>query len=206
MPILHENIDSYIYEAIVNTEKGPKYTWDENNKVYRYSNSNFPNKNHTKIFDPKLLGMSRGDVIHFGNDNYRNNNKLIYDGVKLQELWTEVDDYGSVPPTFLCGDGPGDFNIGDFEDIIENSTINWLSKEKLKEIEIVKNKDEVYGKVQIKGKKWIITIDNINMVSNSIDDKFNCVKQYINKLIDNYDDINKRHPIINEGENLAIYM
>jgi hypothetical protein len=159
MPFLHENDDTYIYEAIVNTDNGPKYTWDENNKVYKYSNSNFPNKNYTKTFDPKLLGMSRGDVIHFGSDSYRNNNKLIYDGIKLQELWTDVDDYGSVPPTFVCGDKPGDFDIGDFEDVIEHNTINWLSKEKLKEIEFLKKDDEVYGKVQIKGKVWKICID-----------------------------------------------
>ena len=159
MPILHENDDTYIYEAIVNTNKGPKYTWDENNKVYKYSNTNFPDKNYTKTFDPKSLGMSRGDVIHFGNDDYRNNNKLIYDGEKLQELWTDADDYGSVPPTFVCGDEPGDFDIGDFEDCIEHNTLNWLSQKKLKEIELYIKNNKVYGKVVIQGELWKICID-----------------------------------------------
>jgi hypothetical protein len=159
MPILHENNDKYIYDAIINTQDGPRYTWDENNKVYKYSNTKFPNKNYTKIFDPKTLDLSRGDVIHFGNDSYRNNDKLIFDGQKLIELWTDVDDYGSVPPTFVCGDEPGDFNIGDFEDVIEHNTINWLSKNKLKEIKILNNNDEVYGKLQIQGKVWKICID-----------------------------------------------
>ena len=36
----------------------------------------FPNKKYKKTFDPKSF-MVRGDVIHFGNDDYRNNNKLI---------------------------------------------------------------------------------------------------------------------------------
>ena len=33
----------------------------------------YPNKTYTKTFDPSF--MKQGDIIHFGNDNYRNNNK-----------------------------------------------------------------------------------------------------------------------------------
>lgn len=76
MPILHENDDKFIYDAIINEKDGPKYTWNETDKIYKYSNSKFPHKNYTKIFDPKTLGLSRGDVIHFGNDDYRNNDKI----------------------------------------------------------------------------------------------------------------------------------
>jgi len=159
MPILQENEDDYIYNAIINTQDGPKYTWDENDKVYKYSNTKFPNKNYKKTFDPKTLNLSRGDVVHFGSDSYRNNNKLIFNGEKLEDLWTDVDDYGSVPPTYVCGDNPGEFDIGNFEDIIDHNTINWLSKDKLKQIEIFKNKDdEIMGKVTIKGKLWYINI------------------------------------------------
>ena len=159
MPILLENDEEYIYDAIVNTQAGPKYTWDENDKIYKYSNTKFPDKNYKKTFDPKTLGLSRGDVIHFGNDDYRNNNKLIFDGEKLEHLWTDVDDYGSVPPTFVCGDEPDEFDIGNFEDIIDHNNINWLSKKKLKEIELFIKNDKVYGKVEIKAKLWYINID-----------------------------------------------
>lgn len=154
MPRIHQIDDEYIYNAIDNIT-GPMYKWDENNKVYKYTNTLFPNKNYKKIFDPKSF-MSRGDIVHFGNDNYRNNNKMIFDGEKLEHLYTEVDDYGSVPPTYVAGDGPGEFNIGDFEDIIDHNTINWLSKEKLKEIEIYQKDNIVYGQVTIREKKWII--------------------------------------------------
>lgn len=47
--------------------------------------------------------IKRGDVVHFGNDDYRNNNKLLYDGIKLISLYTAIDDYGSVPPQFKVG-------------------------------------------------------------------------------------------------------
>jgi hypothetical protein len=149
MPILHEEKDEYIYNAIHNGncklenskyfEDGPYYLWDNEMKLYKYLNSKFSNKVYTKLYDAKTL-YSRGDVIHFGNDSYRNNNKMIFDGEKLLDLWTEADDYGSVPPNFVCGDEEGDFNIGDFEDIIDHNSINWLSKQKLKEVEFyIKN-------------------------------------------------------------------
>jgi hypothetical protein len=165
MPTLHEEKDEYIYKAIYNGiyklensqyfEDGPYYLWDETEKIYKYANSKFPNKAYTKSYDPKTL-YSRGDVIHFGNSDYRNENKMIFDGEKLKSLWTKVDDYGSVPPDFVCGDADGDFNIGDFEHLIDHNSINWLSKEKLKEVELYLKDNDIMGKVEIKGKKWKI--------------------------------------------------
>ena len=155
MPELHEFSEEWVYTAICEDN----FKFDPVLKVYKYDNTEkFPNKKYKKTFDPNSF-MVRGDVIHFGNDDYRNNNKLIFDGIKLQQLYTDADDYGSVPPTFECGDSPNEFNIGDFEDIIDHNTINWLSKQKLKEIVLSIKKNEIYGKVVIKGKKWNISID-----------------------------------------------
>ena len=81
MPILHE-AQEYIYRAILNNSTGPCFVWNPTEKVYKYSNTLFPNKNYKKIFDPKSF-MTRGDVIHFGNDEYRNNNKMIFTGKSL---------------------------------------------------------------------------------------------------------------------------
>jgi hypothetical protein len=165
MPTLHEETDVYIFKAIENGiyklnnsssfEDGPYYIWDETQKLYKYANSKYPNKAYTNTYDPKTMFL-RGDVIHYGEDDYRNNNKLIFDGEKLVELWTGADDYGSVPPDFVCGDAEGDFDIGDFEDLIEHNTINWLSKDKLKEIEFYIKNDNIMGKVEIQGKLWKI--------------------------------------------------
>jgi len=165
MPTLHEEKDEYIYDAIYNGiyklnnsqdfKDGPYYIWDNEMKLYKYANSKFPNKAYTKTYDPKTL-YSRGDVVHFGNSDYRNENKMIFDGEKLVDLWTEADDYGSVPPDFVCGDDDGDFDIGDFEDLIEHNSINWLSKEKLKEVEFYLKGNSIMGKVEIQGKVWKI--------------------------------------------------
>jgi hypothetical protein len=165
MPTLHEEKDEYIYDAIYNGiyklnnsqnfKDGPYYIWDNEMKLYKYANSKFPNKVYSKTYDPKTL-YKRGDVVHFGTDNYRNNNKMISDGEKLVDLHTDVDDYGSVPPDFVCGDDEGDFDIGDFEDLIDHNSINWLSKEKLKQVEFYLKEDSIIGKVEIQGKVWKI--------------------------------------------------
>jgi len=96
MPQLFEN-EEYIYNAIINNIKnkpGPRFIFNHEKKLYEYSNTLYPNKKYKKTFDPSF--MKCGDVIHFGNDNYRNNNKLIFNGVELEELYTLIDDYGSL--------------------------------------------------------------------------------------------------------------
>jgi hypothetical protein len=128
---------------------------------------------------------------------------MIFNGQKLEHLYTDADDYGSVPPTFLVGDNNDEFDIGDFEDSIDHNTINWLSKEKLKDIYIYEKNNEVWGEVMIKGKKWHICI-NMNKQGELLikSEKVNYVKEYINRLIENYDNIKKRHPFFRDDHNL----
>jgi len=105
---------------------------------------------------------------------------MIFDGVKLLDLWTEVDDYGSVPPSFVCGDGPDDYDIGDFEELICHNMINWLSKEKLQEIKILEKNDEIWGTVTIQNKKWTIEFEIYQSETSEFQNgwwgskKFNC--------------------------------
>ena len=218
MPILHEK-EEYIYEAIINGnyktinnkyyKPGPVYIFDPVSRVYKYSNTLYPTRNYTKIFDPSF--MIRGDVINFGG-GYRNENKLIYDGNKLKHLYTKVDDYGSVPPDFVVGDNEGEFNIGDFEDIIDHNSINWLSKEKLQQIEIYETDNEIKGKVTIRGKLWNIHIDTdqeceFNNTGISRLSSVRCIFNIINDTIsmikykNDYDIYNKEY-LITTNENV----
>ena len=210
MPTLHE-AEEHIYTGITNAqqnEPGPTYKWNSTTKLYEYSNSLYPNKNYTKTFDPKSF-MDRGDVIHFGNDDYRNNNKMIFDGEKLIELYTEIDDYGSVPPQFVVGDNEDEFDIGDFEDLIDHNSINWLSKDKLKEIEIYESKGEILGKVTIKKKKWIISFeiyedDEFNRgYGRHYSRKYDCILENDNIVINkiNPDRVSNAKYIIEASEN-----
>ena len=173
-PFLHESKEKWIYESFCNNS----FTYDSETKMYKYANPKYPNKKYQKTFNPKEF-MVRGDVINF-DGNYRNDNKMIFDGTKLLQLYTDIDDYGSVPPEFVCGDLPNEFNIGDFEKLIDHNFINWLSKDTLKKIEIDKKDKEIYGKVSIKGKTWSIlfNLDNLNSTEFETDwvvsRKFNC--------------------------------
>lgn len=161
MPCLHDydaKNQIYIYDAIMNAEyekkPGPVFIWDPNTKVYKYGNTLPEKKNHkyVTLFDPKSF-MDRGDVICFGG-NYRNERKMIFDGEKLEDLYTDIDDYGSVPPNYeVCDDG---FDVGDFENLIDHNSINWLSIKKLKEIKFFEKNNKVIGSVEIKGKLWAI--------------------------------------------------
>jgi hypothetical protein len=146
------NGEEWIYDAICNE----KFIFDSNELVYKYRNPKFPNKNYKYIYDPKSF-MCRGDVINFGG-SYRNESKMIFDGKQLQDIWYEFDYDGSAPPTFVCGDNEDEFDIGDFEEDICNK-INWLSKDKLKEITIIEDEDDIYGLVTIKNKKWSIDFE-----------------------------------------------
>lgn len=148
MPELHEHGNVWIYKAILDKN----FIFDDNILAYKYKNLNYPNKNYKKIFDPATF-MKRGDVINFGG-SYRNENKMIFDGKELMKLYTKVDDYGSVPPDFVVGDANNEFDIGDFEELIEHNTVNWLSKDKMKAIVLTQKNGKVKGSVKIKNKKW----------------------------------------------------
>jgi hypothetical protein len=188
MPILHDLNNRWIYKAIIEN----KFTYDVNISAYRYKNPAFPEKNYKKIFNPSEY-MSRGDVINFGG-SYRNENRMIFDGSKLVPLYTEVDDYGSVPPDFVAGDAIDEFKIGDFQESIEHNTINWLSKNKLKEIEVYEKNNVIMGDVTIKGKKYEI-IFNIYNQSEFIKRAMWISKEYKCDIEHDQIVINKLNPI-----------
>lgn len=194
--------------------------YDSEQSLYKYFNKKYSNRNYTKTFDPKSF-MSRGDVICFGG-TYRNERKMIFDGKELLELYTEVDDYGSVPPTFLVGDNDDEFDIGDFELLVDHNSINWLSKDKLKEIEIYAdiNTNKIVGSVNIKGKKWKIFFDiyeeyefsiglcncydNLKFTFNEEEDTIflSMNNKYVIKSSNNQTDILKK--FISENNNLKV--
>lgn len=177
MPTLHEfdkKDQKWIYDSICDNT----LQFDEATQIYKYFNNKFPNKNYTKTFDPKIF-FSRGDVVCFGG-GYRNERKLIFDGTKLEHLYTDIDDYGSVPPNYVVGDNLNEFDIGNFENLIDHNSINWLSKEKLQQIELLEKNGKIYGKVNIRGKEWKIYIETNDEI------EFNKSASYNNLLFTVY--------------------
>lgn len=198
MPQIFQNDNQYIYDAIINEiqgNSGPIFKFNPISNVYEYSNTLYPNKKYKKEFN--ISHMKRGDIVHFGNNYYRNSNKLIFDGVKLEFLYSLVDDYGSLSPDYVVGDKLEEFDVGDFENIIDHNEINWLSKETLQKIILYEEENEIFGKVMIKNKEWFIEFNYYNLDPHNLES----LQEYINKLITNYDDVSKRHPFNKIGDN-----
>jgi hypothetical protein len=78
--------------------------------------------------------LPNGQTIHYLNDEYRNSNLLFWDAQNKDIVYpfTEVDDYGSVPPIFPVGDGY--FNPGDWLDEVEHNSIVFPSITLIKEM------------------------------------------------------------------------
>jgi len=54
---------------------------------------------------------------------YRNDGKAIFDDKDIISLYDELDDYGSVPPTFFIGD---EFPIMHWTDDVDHNQIVWI--------------------------------------------------------------------------------
>ena len=75
--------------------------------------------------------LKRGDVLHLSwGNNYRNDDKFLWDGEKVVLLDYENDDYGSVPKEFSFPEFPPEY----FSDSISHNNIVRLSDEKVNEV------------------------------------------------------------------------
>jgi len=170
--------EKWIYDAILNglnsnPENKPMFKFDPVSKVYKYSNPFYPNKNYTKIFNPKAF-MAYGDVINFAG-SYRNENKMIFDGEKLLELYTEIDDYGSVPPQFKVGKI---FKPYHWLDTIDHNAIIFLEDDLFETIEVFEDfedNDKINGKIKIFDTQYSIIIYTKN--NNIVEVKDQIVKK-----------------------------
>ena len=66
--------------------------------------------------------LHNGATLEFPADGYRNNNLLFWDAQnkEIVEPFTEIDDYGSVPPRFVVGDGY--FDPFDWSDEVDHNS------------------------------------------------------------------------------------
>jgi len=120
-------------------------------KNYKYTNPTKPNKNHKFLFDPTANGVKRGDLICFTengikNRGYRNEGVYIWDGSKMCRLYTEIDDYGSVPPEFTVGK---EFPPNYWIDKVDHNSIVWLDHDLYEKIEFtINNNNKIKGTIK----------------------------------------------------------
>jgi len=131
------------------------FKFDPVNKLYKYNN---PTNNHKNKYEFKLnASCVRGDLIRFTPKGeecqlYRNEGVWIYDGNEIQPLYTEIDDYGSVPPNFKVGNN---FKPDHWINKIDHNSIIWLQDEIIENI-IIKN--NLNGEVRISDKIYNVDI------------------------------------------------
>lgn len=117
-------------------EKFKKMTWDE--KV-AWTN---------KVIEAGLFKPSHGDAIHWMQLGYRNENLMFWHKNNgIIPPYTEIDDYGSVPPVFLVGDDG--FEPNKWVDVVDHNHFAFLDVKHLKEIKET---------ARYIGKEWYATV------------------------------------------------
>src|SRR3989338_1544880 len=120
--------ESKIYEMNI-TSMGIKTTeydvWELSKESIKMLTENIPES--TRI----------GDIIHISEyGEYRNDGKLIYNGIQLEILYDAVDEYGSVPYTYTVGDY---YKSKHWNKTINHNSVVWIDQEKYKD-QMIKNR------------------------------------------------------------------
>jgi hypothetical protein len=88
-----------------------------------------------KVINAGLFKPKHGDGFHWLGGGYRNQDLWFWDKEKgIIPPCTEYDDYGSVPPHFLVGNGEDQFKPGHWKNIVDHNTIVFLAPDLMKEI------------------------------------------------------------------------
>lgn len=89
-----------------------------------YSPSDLKDEIRSSIIS-SMHDLRRGDIVAMKdrNQTYRNNGKAIFDGKDIVPLYDDLDDYGSVPPTFFIGD---EFPIMHWTSDVDHNQIVWI--------------------------------------------------------------------------------
>jgi hypothetical protein len=101
--------------------------------------------------------LHNGATLEFPADGYRNHNLLFWDAQnnEIVEPFTEIDDYGSVPPRFVVGDGY--FNPNDWLDEVEHNSYVFPAKPLINEM-------KEFASMHPDKKKMIVTINDSDYI------------------------------------------
>lgn len=109
--------------------------------------------------------LHNGATLEFPEDGYRNHNLLFWDAQneKIVEPFTKIDDYGSVPPRFVVGDGY--FEPFDWLDEVEHNTYVFPAKPLINEMKefVEQYPTERRMILTINGNEYIVTYDPYKM-------------------------------------------
>jgi hypothetical protein len=88
-----------------------------------------------RIFELGYLESYHGGAVNWIGQGYRNENLMFWHNEQGTIFpYTEIDDYGSVPPCFLVGNGVAEFPVGFWLADVDHNNIIFLSEEIKNEI------------------------------------------------------------------------
>ena len=109
--------------------------------------------------------LGNGVTIRYLNDDYRNNNLVFWDNQnkKIVFPFTEIDDYGSVPPIFPVGDGY--FNPTDWLDEVDHNSFVFPSITLIREFKDFVKEHPTDKKmiVEINGVEYMVKYNPLGM-------------------------------------------
>jgi hypothetical protein len=108
--------------------------------------------------------LGNGATMKIGGYTYRNEGLYFWDAQnkEIVEPFTEIDDYGSVPPRFVVGDGY--FNPNDWIDEVEHNTYVFPARPLINLMKACAEKNPGKKmKLTINGEKYVVSYDPIEM-------------------------------------------
>ena len=106
-------------------------------------------------------GIKEGDVVSIEYETgYRNQGVFIWNGKKVVNLYTKLDDYGSVPPEIEISDD-NNLDAYSWEGLIDHNKLVWYSPEIRDRIKNNLN-DDYTAQVDIRGKTWNFILHDIH--------------------------------------------
>jgi len=170
-------------------------------------------KKQVKENNRAFVGIARGDVVILDTDaGYRNDGKFIWNGKKVIDLYTEVDDYGSLPPEIEIADD-NDFEPDSWEDLIDHNEYIWYSPEirtrlynSLLERRSGRIRTVIEGDVNIRGTQWTFTYEGNGMDADeplTLDEALRAIKESRTLFIPNTSRSSQPHKISMYSSNTA---
>jgi hypothetical protein len=105
--------------------------------------------------------LANGTVIMYPGHGYRNEHKVFWDAKneRIVPFFTEIDDYGSVPPIFPVGNG--DFDPTTWLHVVDHNTFVFPNEAFIREMKAyaTNNPDETMNDVVINGRDYIVEYD-----------------------------------------------
>jgi hypothetical protein len=107
--------------------------------------------------------LGNGQTMRIGGYTYRNENLYFWDAQnkEIVEPFTEIDDYGSVPPRFVVGDGY--FSPNDWLDEVEHNAYVFPARPLINEMKefAEKHPDKKKMIVEINGVKYTVSYNDM---------------------------------------------